>query len=493
MSSSYRQIFKSTAVVGGAQMIMIVIGIIRTKVLALLLGPSGIAIAGLYQSATTMIGTVTSMGIGASGVRQIAEASSTGDEKKIARTTITLRRAAAISGLIGMTVVLLLCVPLSKLSFGDDSHWQGIALISLTLLFAGISGGQIALLQGLRKIREQAMAALCGSVLGAVASISLVVFLGEKGIAPYLVVIAAFGILTSWWFARHVPVRPLRLSWRETWAEARPLLGLGAAFMVSGLFSTGASYLSNILIRRELGEESLGLYQATWTLSTLYVGIILSAMGADFAPRLTAAANDHPQMNRLVNEQTEMGLLFAVPGVLATITLAPWVLLVFYSSEFMGAGEIIRWQIIGIALRVVCWPLGLIYIAKGRSKLFMCYEGVFSSLGILLLWCGMRLWGLPGIGAAFAAQYVIVTIVNLLIARSICGFSWSGRCLKILTAASVLVALAFAAAVLLPQAWALTAGVTLTLTAGLACLWAMQTLLQINAWQMLRKKFGLAS
>ncbi len=491
--SSYRQIFKSTALVGGAQVFMILIGIVRTKALALLLGPSGIGTAGLYQSATALIANVSGMGIGVSGVRQIADAAASNDSIKISRTIIALRRTSAIAGFIGLLAVLALSVPLSRLSFEDESHATGIAIMSLSVFFAGLTAGQTALLQGLRRLRDMAMASLLGSLLGAAVSIALVWFLRERGIALYLVAVSACGLLASWWFARRVPLEPVSMSWRETWAEARPLLALGLAFMVSGLFSMAGAYASNLLIRRELGSDILGLYQATWTLSNLYVGIVLSAMGADFAPRLTAAINDHPVMNRLVNEQTEMGLLIAVPGVLATITLAPWVLMVFYSSEFVGAAEIIRWQIIGIALRVVSWPMGLVLVAKGKGRLFMASEGIMAVLNVSLLAAGMKLWGAEGIGISFALYYLIFTAVILAIVRSLSGFAWSARCVKVLVPSIIVTAAAFAAARFLPQAWALVAGAAVTAAASYGCLIGLQKLLQVNAWQYLKRKAGFAS
>jgi len=73
--SSHRQIFKSTALIGGTQVINMGIGIVRTKALAMLLGPAGIGLAGLYTSAVGIVGAMSGLGINASGVRQIAEAS----------------------------------------------------------------------------------------------------------------------------------------------------------------------------------------------------------------------------------------------------------------------------------------------------------------------------------------------------------------------------------------------------------------------------------
>ena len=78
----------------------------------------------------------------------------------------------------------------------------------------------------------------------------------------------------------------------------------------------GTAYLMRIIMLRKFEPlTAAGCYQAAWGLGGYYVGFILQAMGADFYPRLTAVASDHVECNRLVNEQAEVGLLLAGPGV----------------------------------------------------------------------------------------------------------------------------------------------------------------------------------
>src|SRR5436853_5685838 len=97
-------------------------------------------------------------------------------------------------------------------------------------------------------------------------------------------------------------------------------------------------------------------------------------MGSDCYPRLTAAAKDHAECNRMVNEQAEISLLMAGPGVLATLTLAPVVIALFYTTKFAGAVEPLRWICLGMALRVIAWPMGFIVLAKGAQKIFFWTE-----------------------------------------------------------------------------------------------------------------------
>jgi len=97
MSNSYRRIFKSTALIGATQVINILLGIVRTKVLAVLPGLSGMGIAGMYQSATGQIGTPAGCGIGSAWVRQIAEAVGMGEGS-------LSRLAAAMSGILASVI-----------------------------------------------------------------------------------------------------------------------------------------------------------------------------------------------------------------------------------------------------------------------------------------------------------------------------------------------------------------------------------------------------
>ena len=486
---SYGQILKSTALIGGTQVLNITIGIIRVKVLALFLGPTGIGLAGMYQAATAMISTVTGLGLGPAGVRQIAEAAASGDVLRVAKTVALLRRTAWISGLLGMALVLILAKPLALATFGNDRYTGGVALVSLTLLFGGISAGQTALLQGLRRLRELAACYLLGSLFGTVASITLVYFLRDRGVAPFLVAVAGFGILTSWWYARKVTFPTVHLPWRETFQSARPLLGMGVSFLALGLFAAGVTYVTRILVIHELGMHAIGLYTAASTISLLYVGIVVDAMGADFYPRLTSVANNHTAVNRLVNQQAEMGVLMALPGILVTLLLAPWVMHFFYSREFVAAAGLIRWQILGMGLRVACWPLGYILLAKGLGKRMVFFEAISSAVHISIVFCFLRLWGLEGCGIGFLIFMSLATLSMSIIGHHTTGFTWS-RDSKIV----LLTSIGFAGSLMLairltPANLGLAAGCALTALASLWCLFMLNRALGINLLSLLRLRF----
>jgi PST family polysaccharide transporter len=462
LQNSYRQIFKSTSLIGGSQVISILLRIVRTKILAVLLGPSGVGIIGLYTSITDLVGMFAGMGIGSSGVRQIAEAAGTGDDDRIARTTITLRRVALILGAAGAVTLVACAYPLSRITFGDSSHAWALAFLSVTIFFGAVSGGQAALIQGMRRVSHLAALSVLGALFGTLFSIPFVFFWGQQGIVPFLIATSAASIGTSWWFARKIKVTRLVMPWKDIWREARGLLNLGIVFMATGVMTAGTMYAIMVIVVRNLGLDAAGLFQAAATLSTLYIGVILTAMGADFYPRLTAVASDDITVNRLVNEQAEVGLLLALPGIVFTLAFAPLIFQIFYSAKFLTANDVLRWYILGIFLRVICWPLGFIILAKGKGMLFFWTETIANGLHIGLAWFGVLFFGLAGVGIAFFIMYVLYATMMVAVARWISGFAWSGNNGRRMLYALPLVGLMFLVSHTLTESWSMLLGGLLT-------------------------------
>lgn len=105
---SYKDSLKATSLFGGVQLYNILIGIIRSKFTALLLGPYGMGITGLYTSATGLINAISGLGIGSSAVKNIAEANASGDQERIVKVISVFRKLVWITGLLGAVFCLVL-------------------------------------------------------------------------------------------------------------------------------------------------------------------------------------------------------------------------------------------------------------------------------------------------------------------------------------------------------------------------------------------------
>lgn len=442
-TNSYGDILKSSSIAGAAQAVSLVVGMFRTKLVAVLLGPGGVGLIGLYESTFGLVGTLTGLGIGQSAVRQVAEAHGSGDVRQVGRTVCVLRRVCLFTGLMGAVLTACLANPLSFWTFGNTERALPICILGVTLLLTAISDGQSALLRGVRRIGDLARMQVISSLVTLVSNVALYAWLGERGIVPVFVVSAAVNLGFSWWFARRATLTLVAVSPRETFAEARGLVNLGLAFMFSSLLAAVVTLATRSLILRDFGIDANGLYQAAWSVSGVFAGFILNAMSMDFYPRLTAATGDGQLVNRLVNEQGEIGILLALPGLLATAVFSPWILQILYSSAFKPAAELLPWFVLGIFGRVVSWPMGFIQLAKGSARWFSVTQAVFHILHFAFIWTGLRLFGLVGVAFAFALAYVCHTVVAFLVARGLTGFSLSRDFGLLLAEAGVALLLTF--------------------------------------------------
>ena len=404
---------------------------VRAKAIALMLGTGGAGLWGLSWSISELARGIAGMGLNGSGVRQIAEAIGTNDNQKIARTVVTLRRVSLLLGIVGAVLLCALAVPVGRLSFDDGKHTWAVMLLSLTVLFSIISQGQSALIQGMRRIGDLAKINICGAVLSTLLCIPIVYWLGEQGIVPALVCVSLVVMVASWWFARQVKVEPVTMSARDVCGEASALLKLGFVFMVSGVMLLGVNYLVNLILIQRMDKHAVGLYQAAWLIGGYFAGFILQAMGTDFFPRLTAVAKDDSKCNQLVNEQSEVSLLLAGPGLVATLTFAPLAIHVLQSAEFLPAVDVLRWISLGMMLRVLAWPMGFIMQAKNALRIFFISELISNLAYVAMVWFAVGLWGVKGVGIAFTALYVLYTVAVYCIGRRLSGFRWSWETIRI--------------------------------------------------------------
>jgi PST family polysaccharide transporter len=421
----YRQILRSSALVGGASAFNVAAGVVRGKAVALLLGPAGLGLLGLYSAIAGLAQGIAAMGINGSGVRQIAAASGTGDRERIAMTAAVLRRTSLALGVAGAAALAAVSAPVAQVTFGGPGHAGAVALLSLAVLCKVVSDGQAALVQGMRRIEDLARIAAYGGLLGSACAIGLVWALGRQGIAPALVAMAAATLVVSWRYSRRagIAVPPVRAA--VVSREAGRLLKLGGAFMASGVLVLGATYVVRLILARRVGVEAAGLYQAAWTVGGLYLGLVLQAMSADFYPRLAAVVADRAECNRVVNEQARVSLLLAGPGALATLTFAPLVLTVLFSADFQAAADVLRWICVGATLQVITWPLGFVVVAEGRPALFLATEFAYTAAHLAMAWALVSAFGVRGAGAAFALSYVFHGLMLYPIVRRMTGFRWT--------------------------------------------------------------------
>lgn len=445
--SSYRNILKATSLFGGVQVFNVIISIVRSKFIAILLGPAGMGIAGLLTSTTSFITGITSFGLGTSSVKNVSAANATGDNYKIASVVSVLRRLVWITGLLGTLITICLSSWLSQVTFGNKDYTLSFMCISVTLLLTQLNSGQLVILQGLRKLKQLAMASLAGSVVGLLVSVPLYYIWGIKGIVPAIIVNATFTVFFSWLFSFKIRIMKVKVDRKMLKTEGVDMLRMGMMLSLSSLFVLASSYILRIYISRTGGVAQVGLYTSGFTILNTYVGLVFSAMITDYYPRLAGLLDDNIKTKVAVNQQAEMAILIIAPILTIFIIYIKWMIVLLYSNKFIAINEMMQWAALGIFVQAAGWPMGLIFVARGDTKVFFWSEFCAYSYYLLLNIAGYKLLGLRGLGISFFIGNIIHFTQVLTIVKFKYNLKYENIFYKILILQSFLCLLCFIMAI----------------------------------------------
>lgn len=488
--ASYLNIIKTTGLIGGIQVFTILFALVKNKVVALLLGREGIGAFGLYTGFTDMLSNISGLGMNQSASRQIAKANAENDSERISKSVYVLRRAVLLTSLVGAAFMCFKARAISVSLFDTEDKIWAVMLVSSVIIFNGISQGQQALLNGLRQIKALAMCRIIGAICSAIFTIVVVYLFSEKGIPLSLVSVALCNFGSSWWYVRKMKIKTICPNKKETLEELKGLLGIGISFAVAGMVASTMGIISRIYISDNFGLATLGEYMASWSISNLYIGIILGAMGIDFMPRLSALLNDKEKTNQVINEQIELGVLAAGFGVLGILVFSPVVLVLLYSNSFSLAPDIIRWQILGVGLRVLAWPFGYVLTSHGMGVRYVSIQSFFFVGEYLLLVIFTRLFGPQGLGMNYFVGYSIYVIVAWSACYMATGFKASPLMLKILGVSLLFQLSAFLLSFFSSSYICYGLGTVLILGYVYWVLHIMRNNMQIDLISKLRKKLG---
>ena len=399
---------KAMGLFGGVQVMGILCSIIRTKLVALWIGPVGIGLFGLFNNALEMISTGTNLGIRSSSVRDISQALSAQNKGLVARMIAVVRKWSLWLGLAGALLTLVMAPLLSQLTFGDNAHIWGFVALSIAVLLQALTNGEYAVLQGTSRLKRLASVTLWGTIMGLAVSVPLFYLLREDSILPsiiaYAVALAAFA-----WFFRNRDYPPATVSRSDTFDMGKGFVRLGIYMTLGNFASILASYAFNAWLNVNAGTEQVGFYQAGYTLINKYTGLILTALGMEYYPRLAQVAESRLRLRAFVSQEINVAITVMAPVVALFILLREFIVWLLYTPYFNVILTFVSWGMIGTVLRTLSWCLAFTILAKGDGKTYLWTEVASAVINLVLNIVFYRWWGLTGLGIAFLVSYLLYT------------------------------------------------------------------------------------
>lgn len=425
---SYSHVLKYTGIFGGVQGLNIIMALVRNKLIAVLLGPSGMGLVSLFNSSINFISQATNLGISFSAVKNISEIFDSGDEQRIEHVIKVVRSWGLLTALFGILVCVIVGPFLSDNTFSWGNHTLHYILLAPAVGLLALTGGETAILKGTRKLRALAVIQLYTGLASILISIPVYYLWGISGIVPVIVLMAFASMLVT--IVYSYKYYPLRLRGaRGILGEGMGMVKLGFAFILAGIMGSGAEMIIRSYLNVVSDLNTVGLYNAGFILTITYAGMVFSAMETDYFPRLSASNNDRNSVNLIVNRQIEVSLLIISPMLSMLIILLPVLMPLLNTGEFIPVVSMAQVAVFSMYLKALSLPVSYITLAKGDSCAYLVLETLYDILLVGLIIYGFEEWGLWGTGLALSMSYLFDFIIVYIYAKVRYGYEMTSQVL----------------------------------------------------------------
>ena len=415
-SSSYRHILKYTGIFGSIQGLNILMALIRSKFVAILLGPDGMGLISLFNSTAKLITDSTSFGIPMSAVKNISEAFSKNDETEVKKNIRVVRSWSLLLAVLGMVVCMFAGPLVDAVAFNWGNHTLHFILLSPIVGLSIVTGGETAILKGTQRLKGLASISSLNVLLSLITTVPIYYFWGEKGIVPSLVLIALIQmLLTIRYSLRYYPAK-FDFS-RATLGQGAGMIRLGIAFVLAGVMGSGVEFAIRSWLNNYGTLDTVGLYNAGYMVIVTYGGMVFSALESDYFPRLSAITSDTAARNITINNQMEVLLLLISPMIVGLIVFMPVIVPLLLSGKFVPAITMMQIMALSLYCRSLVLPMQYLPLSCGDSYSYLFLEAVYDILIFVVTIVLYANYGLAGAGAAITLICIIDVVLTIFYLR----------------------------------------------------------------------------
>lgn len=427
-NNSYSHILKYTSIFGGVQGLVILIGMVRNKLIALLLGPQGMGLMALFNSTVRLISDTTGLGLGMSAVRELSRLYDEEHHEELKSRIELIRSWSLITACLGFVLCVVLSPLINHYTFSWGNHTLHFMLLAPIIALTALSAGELSILKATRKLRRLAEISIYGVLCALATSVPLYYIFGESAIVPSLIIIALSQFIITITYSFHY--YPYRVHFdSDTFSEAKPMLRLGISFLGAGIMGSGSDFIVRSFLNYEGSLDDVGLYNAGYMITMTYAGVIFSAMETDYFPRLSSVNNNVEERNLLVNRQLEVSLLLISPLLILLMSTLPIALPLLYSDAFLAVLPMVKVAIFAMFMRSLELPVAYITLSRGDSKAFFLLETTYYLLFIMMFWLGYKYAYLFGVGLGLVVTGLLFNIILYTFAYQKYSFCISKRML----------------------------------------------------------------
>ena len=275
------------------------------------------------------------------------------------------------------------------------------------MFFKQIGSAFNAILQGKSLFKKLAKSNLVSNGLGLLFTIPFFYFFKKDFIIPAIIITALVNMIVCWFFVKKIKVFNAFLSFKKALLQGKDIVYFGSLLMMMSFLPLLVNYMLQILINKEDGIESVGLFNVANIILNTYVGFLFNAMSLEYYPRLVSLEKDSAKLAITVKQQAILTTLLIVPVVIFFIGYGEFIIQFLFSKAFLEVNQLLQWAVVGMFFKAISFSIGYLFIAKADSKVFMKTSLGFNILYFLMLYLGYQIGTFKGMGIAIALYFFL--------------------------------------------------------------------------------------
>lgn len=405
-----------------ATLIRMLTGMISVKVVAAVIGPSGIALVGQLNNFSLILQSISSGGINAGVTKYVSEYSEEPSEyRKFLRTSIFI--TLVLSVVTGL-VLLFGARYFAQVILHDASFAGVFYFFAFTIVLYALNALLISVINGFREFKKFVIANISGSLIGLVFSVVLALRYGVYGALVSAVTFQSVVFFATLWIVR-------KSDWyRKDNAipafdalTAKKLAHFALMAYASAITIPAGQLLVRGFITSKAGLDAAGIWEGMNRISAMYLNIITTSLAVYFLPKI-AQLKERTELRKEIAKIYKLIIPFLLVATVAIYLMRHIVIRILFTKAFSDMQDLFSLQLMGDFMKILGWVLGYMLIAKAMTRVYVVMELVNFVLLTGSSYFLVDRMGVRGAQLSYLAVYIVYFIVLLYVFR---GLLFSGK------------------------------------------------------------------
>ena len=403
-------LFKITSLNSFSVLIKIGIGLVTSKLFAVFLGPSGMALVGNFRNFMAALEGVSTLSFSPGIVKYVGE--NEDNKKELDKIISTVLLSFLLIAFVLSIVIFLFSDYLSLQIFGNNLQFALIfKVVAIVLPWNAISVLFIAVINGLGEYKKVIFANIISNILVLILSFGLIYSYKTLGALISISIIPVILVFVSAYFLPQDLHIFNRFSFKKyDFKVFRNLFTFSLMILPSAILSPFFNLQIRNFLIASVDVTSGGLWEAISRIANIYLVFVSSIVSIYFYPKLIKAREINDSKIVVWSFYKFIFPLF-VTGAIVVYFFRFVIVKILFTNAFLPVTDLFFWQLIGDVFKVAGMILGFQLLAKKSIIPYISFELVsFFSLYFLSLFFIKKV-GLEGVVIAQAMENLIYLII----------------------------------------------------------------------------------